>query len=103
MGTYIIATLLFLALAYALYKTFSKRGKCCGNCDGCGSGGGCCGGHHHDAIKKNRTEPSLSPFFQNLQTARGLQVLSFCACRMRSLLNRSSRAGTPPWPQSPAR
>ena len=54
MGTYIIATLLFLALAYALYKTFSKRGKCCGNCDGCGnggdscSGGGCCGGHHHD-------------------------------------------------------
>lgn len=34
MGTYIIATLLFLALAYALYKTFSKRGKCCGNCDG---------------------------------------------------------------------
>ena len=48
MGTYIIATLLFLALAYALYKTFSNRGKCCGNCDGCGSGGGCCGGHHHD-------------------------------------------------------
>ena len=56
MGTYIIATLLFLALAYALDKTFSKRGKCCGNCDGCGnggdsccgSGGGCCGGHHHD-------------------------------------------------------
>lgn len=52
MGTYIIATLLFLALAYALYKTFSKRGNCdgCGNggdsC--CGSGGGCCGGHHHD-------------------------------------------------------
>ena len=42
MGTYIIATLLFLALAYALYKTFSKRGSCCG------SGGGCCGGHHHD-------------------------------------------------------
>ncbi|WP_419065970.1 FeoB-associated Cys-rich membrane protein, partial [Akkermansia sp.] len=38
MGTYIIATLLFLALAYALYKTFSKRGKCCGNCDGCGNG-----------------------------------------------------------------
>ena len=31
MGTYIIATLLFLALAYALYKIFSKRGKCCGN------------------------------------------------------------------------
>ena len=30
MGTYIIATLLFLALAYALYKIFSKRGKCCG-------------------------------------------------------------------------
>lgn len=52
MGTYIIATLLFLALAYALYKTFSKRGKCCGNCDGCGNGGdSCCGsggGHHHD-------------------------------------------------------
>ena len=35
MGTYIIATLLFLALAYALYKIFS-------------SGGNCCGGHHHD-------------------------------------------------------
>ena len=56
MGTYIIATLLFLALAYALYKIFSKRGKCCGNCgccgndsDGCcGGGGNCCGGHHHD-------------------------------------------------------
>ena len=56
MGTYIIATLLFLALAYALYKIFNKRGKCCVNCDGCGnrgdsccgSGGGCCGGHHHD-------------------------------------------------------
>lgn len=45
MGTYIIATLLFLALAYALYKAFSKRGKCCGNCDGCG--GGSCGGRHH--------------------------------------------------------
>lgn len=54
MGTYIIATLLFLALAYALYKAFSKRGKCCGNCNGCGSGGdsrcgggGSCGDHHH--------------------------------------------------------
>lgn len=49
MGTYIIGALLFLALAYALYKSFSKRGKCCGNCDGCGNGGGgCCGGHDHD-------------------------------------------------------
>ena len=37
MGTYIIATLLFLALAYALYKIFSKRGKCCGNCGACRS------------------------------------------------------------------
>ena len=37
MGTYIIATLLFLALAYALYKIFSKRGKCCGNCGCCGN------------------------------------------------------------------
>lgn len=50
MGTYIIATLLFLALAYALYKIFSKRGKCCGNCGCCGNDSdGCCGGgHHHD-------------------------------------------------------
>lgn len=61
MGTYIIATLLFLALAYALYKIFSKRGKCCGNCeccgndsDGCcGGGGNCCGGHHHDHEKQD--------------------------------------------------
>lgn len=46
MGTYIIGAILFLALAYALYKSFSKRGKCCGNCNGCGnSGAGCCGGH----------------------------------------------------------
>ena len=45
MGTYIIATLLFLALAYALYKIFSKRGKCCGNCGCCGNDSdGCCGG-----------------------------------------------------------
>ena len=47
MGTYIIATLLFLALAYALYKIFSKRGKCCGG------GGNCCGGHHHDHEKQD--------------------------------------------------
>lgn len=54
MGTCIIATLLFLALAYALYKTFSKRGKCCGNCDGCGdgNGGSCCGGRAHDHEKQ---------------------------------------------------
>ena len=45
MGTYIIATLLFLALAYALYKIFSKRSKCCGNCGCCGNdSAGCCGG-----------------------------------------------------------
>ena len=59
MGTYIIATLLFLALAYALYKIFSKRGKCCGNCGCCGNdsccggGGNCCGGHHHDHEKQD--------------------------------------------------
>lgn len=54
MGTYIIAALLFLALAYALYKTLSKHGKCCGNCDGCGSsGGGCCGSHQHDHEKQD--------------------------------------------------
>lgn len=46
MGTYIIGALLFLALAYALYKSFSKRGKCCGNCDGCGGG---CSGHDHES------------------------------------------------------
>ena len=56
MGTYIIATLLFLALAYALYKIFSKRGKCCGNCGCCGNdsgGGNSCGGHHHDHEKQD--------------------------------------------------
>ena len=31
MGTYIIATLLFVGLADALDITFSKRGMCCGN------------------------------------------------------------------------
>ena len=62
MGTYIIATLLFLALAYALYKTFSKRGKCCGNCDGCGSGGGCCGGHHHDDDQEKQDCAQSQPF-----------------------------------------
>lgn len=50
MGTYIIAALLFLALAYALYKTFSHHGKCCGKCDGCG--GGCCGDHHDGEHEK---------------------------------------------------
>lgn len=61
MGTFIIAALLFLALAYALYKTLSKHGKCCGKCDGCGgsdgccgSGEGCCGGQHdHDHEKQD--------------------------------------------------
>lgn len=53
MGTYIIATLLFLALAYALYKIFSKRGKCCGNCGCCGNDRNCCGGHHHDHEKQD--------------------------------------------------
>lgn len=64
MGTYIIAALLFLALAYALYKILSRRGKCCGSCDGCGNGSsnGCCGsggscccdGHHgHRHEKQN--------------------------------------------------
>lgn len=55
MGTYIIAFLLFLALAYALYKILNSRGKCCGSCDGCGndsnsccgSGGSCCCDDHH--------------------------------------------------------
>ncbi|WP_300770993.1 FeoB-associated Cys-rich membrane protein [uncultured Akkermansia sp.] len=59
MGTYIIATLLFLALAYALYKILSKRGNCCGSCSSCGNdsggccGGNCCGGHHHDHGKRD--------------------------------------------------
>ena len=53
MGTYIIATLLFLALAYALYKIFSKRGKCCDSDGCCGGGGNCCGGHHHDHEKQD--------------------------------------------------
>lgn len=56
MGTHIIATLLFLALAYALYKILSKRGNCCGSCGndsgGC-CGGNCCGGHHHDHGKRD--------------------------------------------------
>lgn len=57
MGTYIIGALLFLALAYALYKSFSKRGRCCGNCDGCGSGGGgCCGGHDHGHDGENEKQ-----------------------------------------------
>lgn len=55
MGTYIIGALLFLALAYALYKSFSKRGKCGGNCDGCG-GGGCCGGHDHGHDGENEKQ-----------------------------------------------
>lgn len=58
MGTYIIATLLFLALAYALYRSFSKRGTCCGNCDGCGGG---CSSHDrgHDCCgnKKDADTP----------------------------------------------
>ncbi|MHA3691908.1 FeoB-associated Cys-rich membrane protein [Akkermansia muciniphila] len=57
MGTYIIGAILFLALAYALYKSFSKRGKCCGNCDGCGnSGAGCCGGHDHGCHGENEKQ-----------------------------------------------
>lgn len=57
MGTYIIGAILFLALAYALYKSFSKRGKCCGNCDGCGNGGGgCCGGHDHSHDEENEKQ-----------------------------------------------
>lgn len=50
MATFIIATLLFLALAYALYKILSKRGNCCGNCDGCG--GDCGGGQHNHGHEK---------------------------------------------------
>lgn len=57
MGTYIIGAILFLALAYALYKSFSKRGKCCGNCDGCGNGGGsCCGAHDHGPDEENEKQ-----------------------------------------------
>lgn len=57
MGTYIIGAILFLALAYALYKSFSKRDKCCGNCDGCGNGGGgCCGAHDHGHDEENEKQ-----------------------------------------------
>lgn len=54
MGTYIIGAILFLALAYALYKSFSKRGKCCGNCDGCGAG--CCCGDDHGCHGENEKQ-----------------------------------------------
>lgn len=41
MGTFIIAGIIFIALACALYRIFSNRGKNCGGCNGCG---GCCHG-----------------------------------------------------------
>ena len=93
MGTYIIATLLFLALAYALYKIFSKRGKCCGNCgccgndsDGCcGGGGNCCGGHHHDHEKQDYIPAPVIPFRTCKPFSAVCRFFCYGACRSQPL------------------
>ncbi len=44
MATYIIGTIVFLAIAYTIYKVFFNKGNChdcTGNCGACS--GGCCG------------------------------------------------------------
>lgn len=112
MGTYIIATLLFLALAYALYKIFSKRGKCCGNCGCCGNDSdGCCGVAAEIAAAatitttKNRikSRPRLShsePANHFLRFA-GSSATAPAAASLYPV-TQSNRADMPPWPQLPA-
>lgn len=43
MAQIIVLTLLVLAFGWAIYRTFLKKGGCCGNCSSCGGCHSSCG------------------------------------------------------------